>query len=58
MAGEVIACNTSEDLVSPFRSLYYAEANDFGVFRFFFFFFSLEEINLHIWFIPFSIRDG
>lgn len=37
-AGEVIACNTSEDLFSSFRSLYYAKANDFGVFKFFFLF--------------------
>lgn len=55
MAGEVIACNTSEDLFPPFRSLYYAKANDFGAFKFLFL--SLEKINLHIRFIPFSIRD-
>lgn len=36
MAGELIACNTPEDLFSPFRSLYYAKANDFGAFNFFF----------------------
>lgn len=36
MAGELIACNTPKDLFSPFRSLYYAKANDFGAFNFFF----------------------
>lgn len=56
MSGELITCNTSEDLFSPFRSLYYAKANDFGTFKTFFL--SLEEINLHMWFILFSTRDA
>lgn len=46
MASEGIAYKVLEDLFSPFWSLYYALANDFGA-LIFFFFLSLEEINLH-----------
>ena len=53
-AGEMNACNVFEDLFSPFRSLYYVQANDFGALNVFL---SLEEINLHICFIPLSITD-
>lgn len=53
--GEANARNIFEDLFSLFRSLYYVQANNCRALNFFFL--SLEEINLHIWFIPLSITD-
>lgn len=48
ITAEVIACNVFEDLFSSFSSLYCALANYFCALNFFS---SLEDINLHIWFI-------